>query len=519
MRLLRVCASVVALAAGASTFTRAQTGAASVQTMGAVHIAAFETPQGVVRVHVSSDAAAGDTISGMVLAQPAGSTPQAREANLGQLNGFVVEWQGQQTPVSMRRYEWLIPTTVGAGSGALSLRDRNGRLLSQASLPIDPVPAPALSAPSPAEAFELPRSGEVGKNAVVRGPSDGTLTGKTVSVGGTQADLLAASPRQLAFSVPATTASGQLPVRFASNDRVIEGTMRVLAIQLKASNEQLIGGQRATLTVTVSGLNGITEPMKLTMLNRSPATVRVENIDRPITIEPGQVARQGTFVVTRRITGVRAGRFQIVASVGNPPLAQFDVQRAMNRALADWQAKQGIAITPDANALIQRSVLEARTRLDEFLRQQQAHEGDVEGVFAALLSHYCFDLRDDSRSRRRTTAGAGASAGIMLVALRQNQAATVEITATEVRRLSFSEFLSQLIGHFTTQQSIGYLLVRSMPDQIPVTIDGQRRGEMTNRRIVTSVGEHLVVVAGSKPCRQRVTITAFQLGVVECAAS
>jgi hypothetical protein len=418
----------------------------------------------------------------------------------------------------MRRYEWLIPTTVRAGSGALLLRDGNGRLLSQASLPIDPVPAPAPSAVSPADAFELPRSGEVGRNAVIRGPSDGRVTGKTVTVGGNQTDLLAASPRQLAFSVPAT-ASGQIPVRFTSDDRVFQGTMRILAVQLKTSNEQLIGGQRATLTVTVSGLNGITEPMKLTMLNRSPATVRVEDIDQPITIEPGQVTRQGTFVVTRRMTGVRAGRFQIVASVGNPPLAQFDVQRAMNRALADWQAKQRIAITADASALIQRSVLEARTRLDEFLRQQQAHEGDIEGVFAALISHYCFDLRDDSRSRRRTTADAGAGAGIMLVALRQNQAGSVEITVTEVRRLSFSEFLSQLIGHFTTQQSIGYLLVRSMPDQIPVTIDGQRRGEMTNRRIVTSVGEHLVVVAGSKPCRQRVTVTAFQLGVVECAAS
>src|SRR5262249_4526796 len=163
------------------------------------------------------------------------------------------------------------------------------------------------------------------------------------------------------------------------------------------------------------------------------------------------------------------------------------VQRAMNRALADWQAKQRIAITPDASALIQRSVLEARTRLDEFLTQQQAHEGDVEGVFAALLSHYCFDLRDDSRSRRRTTAGAGP--GSLAVASRQTRVGSGEIPPTEVRRLSFSEFLSQLIGHFPTQQSIGYLLVRSMPDKIPVTIDGQQKGEMTNRRIVTSVGE------------------------------
>src|SRR5262245_60860909 len=172
MRLLRVCASIIALAASAATFTRAQIPGASVQTTGAVHIAAFEMPQGVIRVHVSSDAAAGDTISGMVLAEPTGATQQAREANLGQLNGFVVEFQGQQTPVSMRRYEWVIPTSLRTGSGPLLLRDGNGRLLSQASLPIDPVPAPVLSAPSPGEAFELPRSGEIGKNAGIRGQSD-----------------------------------------------------------------------------------------------------------------------------------------------------------------------------------------------------------------------------------------------------------------------------------------------------------------------------------------------------------
>jgi hypothetical protein len=518
MRLFRVCASVVALASSASTFTRAQTADATVQTTGTVHTAAFETPQGIIRVHVPSDAAAGDTISGVVLAEPTGATPQAKEANLDQLNGFVVEWQGQQTPVSRRRYEWLVPITLRTGSGALLLRDREGRLLSQASLPIDPVPAPVLRAPSPAEAFELPTGGEVGKNAVIRGASDGRLTGRTVSVGGTQADLLAASPRQLAFLVPAT-ASGPLPVRFTSDDRVIEGTLRVLDVRLKASSERLIGGQRAVLTVTVFGLTGITEPMKLTMLNRSPATVRVENIDRPITIEPRQVTRQGTFVVTRRITGVRPGRFQIVASVGKPPLAQFDVQRTVNSALADWQAKTRVAITPDASALIQRSVLDAHVLLDEFLGQQQAHQGDVQGVFAALLSHYCFDLRDDSRSRRRATGGTAAGAGIMLVALRQNQARDVEIAPSEVRRLSFAEFLSQLVGHFTMQQAVGYLLVSSMPDQVPITIDGQRRGEVTDRRVVTPVGEHLVVVAGSKTCRQRVTISAFQLRVVECEAS
>jgi hypothetical protein len=162
MQILRVCAGVVALALSASTLIRAQTSDVSVQTAGTVHTAAFATPQGIIRVHVSSDAAAGDTISGMVLAEPTGATPQAKEANLGQLNSFIVEWQGQQAPVSRRRYEWLIPSSLRTGSGALLLRDRDGRLLSQASLPIDPVPGPAPGALSKADEFELPTHGEIG---------------------------------------------------------------------------------------------------------------------------------------------------------------------------------------------------------------------------------------------------------------------------------------------------------------------------------------------------------------------
>jgi len=71
-----------------------------VQTTGAVHTATFETPQGIIRVHVPSDAAAGDTISGMIVVEPAGATPQARDANLGHLNALALEWQGQRTPVS-----------------------------------------------------------------------------------------------------------------------------------------------------------------------------------------------------------------------------------------------------------------------------------------------------------------------------------------------------------------------------------------------------------------------------------
>jgi hypothetical protein len=67
---------------------------------GGLVTASFVTPQGNVHVHFSSDTAPGDTISGVILAEPAGATPQDQRANLGTLAGFVIELEGQATPVS-----------------------------------------------------------------------------------------------------------------------------------------------------------------------------------------------------------------------------------------------------------------------------------------------------------------------------------------------------------------------------------------------------------------------------------
>jgi hypothetical protein len=488
----------------------AQSPSARVETVAGVHTATFETPRGVIRVHVSADATPGDSISGIILAEPIGATPAAQKANLDELNGLTLEWQGQRTQVSTGRYEWLIPVALRAGTGALSLQDRDGRLVSQASVPVDPVPAaPRPSAPG--DVFEFPTDGAIGDTAVIRTRSDGRLSDRTVTLGGTEAELLASSPRQLAFRVPATN-PGPVPFRFTSSEPAVAGTLRVLDVSVSASGTQLLRGQRATLTITVRGLSGITAPMTLTVVNLSPAAVRVDDIDRPITISPQQVRREGTFVVTRRITAVQPGPFQIAASVGLPPSAQFDVPRSATRVLAEWQARTGVGMTTGANALVQRSVLEAR--LDEFLSFQRAHRGDTREVFAALLSDYFFDLRDDGLSRRRASGRLGA--GIMLVSLLQDGPGGVTITEREVRRFSFSDYLSRLTERFTARQAAGYLFVRSMTPQAPITIDGQRKGDLTDRRFVTPVGDHQIVVTGTKTCRQLVTVIAFQTRVVEC---
>jgi hypothetical protein len=92
----------------------------------------------------------------------------------------------------------------------------------------------------------------------------------------------------------------------------------------------------------------------------------------------------------------------------------------------------------------------------------------------------------------------------------------VTITEREVRRLPFSDFVSRLTERFTMRQAVGYLFVRSTSAQAPISIDRQQKGELTDRRFVMTAGDHDVVVTGSRTCRQRVTVNAFQTAVVDC---
>ena len=181
-----------------------------------------------------------------------------------------------------------------------------------------------------------------------------------------------------------------------------------------------------------------------------------------------------------------------------------------------WELRARVRIAPDARQLIQRSVLEARRSLEDFLRQQETSGADPQTVFQALLSHYCYDLRDNRLSSARPTATLMTHQPVMLAAMRQQPAPLVEVTTNEVRRWSFTQFLSDLIAR-ATSQSIGYLFVTSTPERAGITIDGQRKSELTNRRFVTTVGTHEVQVArASKPCRVSVAIDALQTSVVTC---
>jgi hypothetical protein len=202
----------------------------------------------------------------------------------------------------------------------------------------------------------------------------------------------------------------------------------------------------------------------------------------------------------------------------------------MTAVVNNWEIRAQFRINQDARAAIQRSILDARRPLEDFLRQQELTGADPRSVFQSLLSHYCYDLRDNQLASNRSATGAATrqqeiahlalgftrTHAHVLSVSRQQPTLTPEVTPNEVRRWSFSQFLSDLIAR-ATSQSIGYLFVTSSPERAGITIDGQRKSELTNRRFVTSVGNHDVLVERpSKPCRLTVAISALQTSVVNC---
>ena len=427
-----------------------------VQVSGGISTTSFTTPQGRILVHVSSDAAPGDTISGVVLAEPAGATPQEQQANLGVLTGLVVELEKQQTKVAERRYQWSLPVALRTGRATMTLRDGAGRVVSQTPVPIDPQPAlPPGAGPG---TVDLPIDLQIGRPATIRARSDGSLRGKTVEIGGGQAELLAASPRQVVFRVTETP-FGDVPVRYTDNGRTSEGRVRAMGVRLPATATQRVRGQRATLTTTVNGLGGLTEPATLSYRNLSPAIVQIEGREPRVTIRPGDVKADGTYTDTRRLTGIQAGSFQIIASISRPALSRFDMPGTFTAVVNNWEVRAQFRINQDARIAIQRSILEARRPLDDFLRQQELNGGDPRSVFQALLSHYCYDLRDNRLAAGRAAIGPAMSQGILLAVSRQQPAASPEVTPNEVRRWSVAQVLSDLIAR-ATSQSIGSRVVR-----------------------------------------------------------
>ena len=282
--LRRTAAAVLAAALLPAVAMAGQTtaGQVSQQSGEGLHVARFESPQGAISVYLPDDIRAGDTISGTVSVEPAGQTDKEREQNSGRLSGVVVDVADH--PVDPKSPWWVRAIPDAPGPIVVRFRDPRGRPIGETKFP--PVSAPA--APPPSDSFEIPTFGQGGHPVAVSGPFTGDPSATAVTVDGRDTPFLAQSPRQTLVRLPADV-EGPVELRVAEGDTVATAPFRVVGVRLSADKLDLKRGERTALHVEVRGLDGLDEPVPLTVTNSSPSVIQLEGGESErVTIHPGR---------------------------------------------------------------------------------------------------------------------------------------------------------------------------------------------------------------------------------------
>ncbi|MBM5811122.1 MAG: hypothetical protein FJ191_04045 [Gammaproteobacteria bacterium] len=269
---------------------------------------ALPGPAGTLTVYLPSDMAAGDTISGTVIAEPSGSSEAERRRNRDTLSGYVVEVDRQPLAVSGGHFRYVVPA---AGVAALGLLRSAGsrRPLAEAKVPINPQSGPT------AGQLELPRLGQSGRPIAIHGPFDGDMANTQVTIGDRPVEVLAESPRSAVFHCP-DGPIGATTITALEGGQRAQGPFRNLELNLFAPKTMLKPGEVTRLDVQVHGLAPSggplvgTEVVELTLVSSGPILLQGGNV-QVVVIEPAQVGGDGTFSVTREVRGVAPGPFGV----------------------------------------------------------------------------------------------------------------------------------------------------------------------------------------------------------------
>lgn len=281
--------------------------AATTESRAGLQRAIINTTKGAsIYVNLPGDMSPGDTISGTVFTEVAG-TPAEVTARTDELRNLVVEVGDQKIPATNKTFQLTLPTGPAL---AVVLRDAAGKELTRAQLPVM-AQAPAVNGD-----VTIPHYGSGGFIEIGCGCDGRVADSDYIKVGGEKGLVLAESPRKLVV-FNASPVSGSREVEVREGGKTTTGKMTLLDIKLSAAKRSLTRGETTTLTVEVTGLEGLRENVPLNLVNFTTTTLTMEPANvQQLTITPAEV-QGGKFTTKRTLTGIQPGAFHIEGTVIN----------------------------------------------------------------------------------------------------------------------------------------------------------------------------------------------------------
>jgi hypothetical protein len=271
----------------------------------------FTTRRGIkIFVNLPQDLRAGETSSGSVFGEASGKTDAERAAGNEELRSYVIEIAGQKIPPSGRTFELSIPATgLNDENSEVVLRDQKGKELAREKFEV------SRQAASVRTDVRFPAA-QLGEMLQVGCSCDGVMAGSDyIKVGGQTSLPIAESPRaRWAFNTNPATGAAEIEINERS--QVIKGKLNILGLKLSALKTGLLKGEQTTLTIELSGLEDLKEPLPLRLENQTPdvLTMAPSNVQE-LTIKPAEVRAGGKYITQRTLTGIRVGNFHIEGTV------------------------------------------------------------------------------------------------------------------------------------------------------------------------------------------------------------
>lgn len=215
------------------------------------------------RVYLPDDVAPGEKFSGVLEGQP----------------NYVVELAGQEALVRLGAFHWIMPAQQPGEFLPLILRDRRGRELARASIPI-------IAGQRPPAAFRVPPVVQAGSPAPVLGPFDGDFRTTRFEIAGEPAQVLAESLRKIVVRAPENPLGiTTYALRKGAMDK--RGSVRSITIETKQADD-------SNLAIAVRGLAGLDDQVALKLEREY------------IFIRPADVKTDGSYTTRLSLLGMES---------------------------------------------------------------------------------------------------------------------------------------------------------------------------------------------------------------------
>ncbi len=274
-----------------------------------------ETQQGKVSIILPDDIRAGDTISGTVVIEPQGATNEERMANAAQLSGYVIDVEGQRSRVADGRV--LLKIGPAGGMVPLLLRDTAANPVNVMGIAASPVDTPLQPQPAPAFA-------QAASPMPIPGAFDGDAANTKASINGRPVTIIAESPRQTVIDCPPEL-TGPAEIVVTDKGSAVSARTNLIGILLQAPRTTLMRGEKTQVTLTVSGLQGLRQPVHVA-LQASPS-VRLEGGNlQTVPVDPARANATGAFQRSFQLSSTAPGPFEISAALTQLPAAPAPAQ-------------------------------------------------------------------------------------------------------------------------------------------------------------------------------------------------